>query len=111
MAWSATILHDFARFGVPEIHVASYLPSALTGPDHQRVLSSARNCPGLCRGGWHSVLLYQPLCGCRINQRGIDFCSVLLAELFKGTVSDKRVQDLQLASRNPALHLRYRYPQ
>src|SRR5437588_8514746 len=33
----------FAGLCVPEVRIASYLPSALTGSDHQRVLLSARD--------------------------------------------------------------------
>src|SRR5207302_8967977 len=101
----------FAGLCVPEVRIASYLPSALTGSDHQRVLLSARDDLAVRSGSRHAVFLYQPLRDSRIKQRNVDFGSVLLGEFFKGTVTDKRVQNLELASRNPALDLRYRHAQ
>ena len=90
---------------MPKEWVPSYLLSALACSDHQRVLSRGRDRPTALCGLGHAVLPYQPFCCGRINKRHIDLVSVLLAELLKRPVGDKRVHDSKLAGGNPGLYL------
>src|SRR5271157_3326489 len=96
---------------MPKVWISGYLPSALASSDHQRMLSSARDTPAVRGDLRHAVFACQPFRGGRINQRHVDLVAVLLAELLKRPVGDKRVDDSQLARRNPGLYLGNGYAQ
>ncbi len=78
---------------MPEVHVARNFPSAGAGSDHQRVLLCARDTPAPVSGIRYAVLAYQPFCRRWIHQCRVDLAAMLLAELFKRPIGDKRVND------------------
>src|SRR5271157_2670778 len=90
---------------MPKVWVTGYLPSALACSAYQCVFSRGRDRPVVLCGLCHAVLPYQPLCCGRINKSHIDLVCVLLAELLKRPIGDKRVHDSKLPGGNPGLYL------
>ena len=80
------------------------LPSTPACSDHQSVLLSTRECTNGAAFG-NTVLAYQPFRSGGIDERHVDFITVLSAELLKRSVRDERIEYLQSTFADEALHL------
>ena len=84
---------------MPEIDIPRYLPPTLARSDDECVLLRARYFPVL-DAIWYTVLSDEPFPGRGIDQREIDGCAVLAAELLEGPVSHEGIEEFKLPNRN-----------
>jgi hypothetical protein len=89
---------------MPEIDIPRYLPPALARSDDESVLLRARYFSVL-DAIWCTVLSDQPFPRRGIDQREIDGCAVLAAELLESPVSHEGIDEFKLPNRNQSLNI------
>jgi len=96
---------------VPEIGITGYLLSTHAGSDYECVPLRTRDIRRIQSDIGNAVLVAQPLRRCRIKKRQIDFAAVLLARVFKRPVSNKPINQLELARGDHFLYPRHGHAQ